>query len=156
MGWAEILSILDGELANLADIPERLKSLRNWENYESREALIDALKFDESKHDRIATRACVQFAETRKWPELNQEQLFWIYARLRAAHDLVNFFLGSKRSRGWVVPDPDKDVPERSILEQVLVQYWLFSGRAAFLGSIVFDPMGPCDPLANLPDPDFD
>jgi hypothetical protein len=66
----------------------------------------------------------------------------------------VRFFLRSKRTRGWVFPDSDKDVPERSVLETLLVQYWLFEGRAAFLGSIIFSPMGPFDPLAEIPDPD--
>jgi hypothetical protein len=66
----------------------------------------------------------------------------------------VKFFLTCKRSRGWVFPDSDKDVPDRSVLETLLVQYWFFQGRAAFLGSIFFSQMGPFDPLAELPDPE--
>ncbi len=153
MSWPEILSILQGELSHLTDRPERLKSLRDWKQYESREAAIDALKFDESTHQQIVMRACVQFAETRIWPQLTQEQLFWIYARLHVARVLVRFFLKSKRSRGWVIPDSDVDVPVRSILEELLVMYWSHQGRVAFLGSIVFDPMGPFDPLADIPEP---
>lgn len=153
MGWPEILSILETELDKLSDRPERLKSLRDWSRYETREAAINALKSDESAHERIVHTACTEFAEKRTWPQLDQDQLYWIYARLSAARDLVKFFLASKRSRGWVVPDPDIDVPERSILETILVRYWVFGGRAAFLGSKIFDPMGPFDPLADLPEP---
>lgn len=155
MGWPEILSTLEAELAMLSDRPERLKSLRDWKQYESREAAIDALKFDESTYWRTANTACIQFAETRTWPQLSQAELFWIYARLDAARALVKFFLACKRSRGWVFPDSDKAVPERSVLETLLVQYWLFAGKAAFLGSTIFDPMGPFDPLADLPEPDM-
>ena len=32
------------------------------------------------------------------------------------------------------------------MIETLLVQYWAFQGRAAFLGSIIFDPTGPFDP----------
>ena len=155
MGWPEILSILDEELSHLADRPERLQSLRDWKSYESREAAIDAAKFDESTHWHTANTACVRFAETRTWPPLDQEQLFWVYARLRAARNVVQFCLKSKRTSGWVFPSPDKDVPERSVLEQLLVQYWSQVGRAAFLGSIFFDQMGPFDPLADTPDADL-
>ncbi len=155
MGWADIVAILEGELANFADPPERLKALRDWNKYSSREAAIDALKFDESTHWKIVNKACVQFAETRTWPQLNQEQLFWIYARLHTARVLAQIALNSKRTKGFVFPDPDKDVPERSVLEDLLVRYWLFQGRSAFLGSIIFDPMGPYDPLAGIPPPEF-
>jgi hypothetical protein len=154
MGWPEILSILEAELANLSDRPERLKSLRDWKAYASREAAIDSLKFDESTHWRTVNTACLEFAEKRTWPQASQDQLFWIYARLTVARVLVKFFLTCKRSNGWVVPDPDIGVPDRSVLDVLLVRYWVFQGRAAFLGSI-FDPMGPFDPLAELPEPDF-
>ena len=60
-----------------------------------------------------------------------------------------------QKIEGWVFPDSDKDVPDRSVIETLLVQYWAFQGRAAFLGSIIFDPTGPFDPLADLPEPDF-
>ncbi len=155
MGWPEILSILDAELANFSDPPERLKSLKDWKEYASRGKAIDASQFDESAHRRTIDKACLQFAEKRTWPQVNQEQLFWIYARLSAARALVKFFLTCKRSRGWVFPDSDKDVPDRSVIETLLVQYWAFQGRAAFLGAIFFDPMGPFDPLADLPEPGF-
>ena len=155
MGWPEILSILETELANFSDPPERLKSSKDLKQYESREAAIDALKSDESTNSRAVNKACVEFAEKRTWPQLSQEQLFWIYARLSAGRALVKFFLRSKRTRGWVFPDSDKDVPDRSVIETLLVQYWLFQGRAAFLGSIIFDPIGPFDPLADLPELDF-
>lgn len=153
MSWPEILEILEGELGHCEDSPERLKSLRNWKQYESREAAIDAAKFDESTHRKIAQQACVQFSETRTWPEVTQDQLFWIYARLSVARDLVKFFQVCKRSRGWVFPYSEEGVPERSVLETLLVQYWFFQGKAAFLGSIFFDQMGPFDPLAELPEP---
>ena len=155
MAWREILSILETELANFSDPSERLKSLRDWKRYESRDAAIDALKSDESTHWRTINTACIEFAERRTWPQLSQEQLFWIYARLSAARDLVKFFLSSKRTRGWVFPDSDKDVPDRSVIETLLVQYWVFQGRAAFLGSIIFDPLGPFYSQAELPGPDF-
>jgi hypothetical protein len=155
MVWNEVLSILEGELANFSDPPGRLKALRDWKSYVSREAAIDAAKSDESASWQVVNKACLQFAEKRTWPQVNQEQLFWIYARLRAARALVRFCLGTKRTKGWVFPDPDKHVPSRSLLEELLVKYWLSVGRATFLGSIFFDPMGPFDPLADIPPPKY-
>src|SRR5438067_10585143 len=117
MGLQEIHSILQTELEKLSDQPERLKSLRDWKRYKSREAAIDALKFDESTHSRNVNLACVEFAEKRTWPPLSQDQLYWIYARLSVGRALVKFFLTCKRSRGWVFPDSDIDVPDRSVIE---------------------------------------
>jgi|SRR6266480_4555715 len=82
MAWREILSILETELANFSDPPERLKSLRDWKRYESRDAAIDALKSDESTHWRTINTACIEFAEKRTWPQLSQEQLFWILRKI--------------------------------------------------------------------------
>lgn len=156
MVWPEIISILETELATFSDPPERLISLRDWTQYESRDAAIEALKFDESTHWRTVNAACLEFAEDRKWPRVSREELFWIYGRLSAARDLVRFFLTCKRSERWVVPASETDVPDRSVLEVLLVRYWVSQGRAAFLGSIVFDQTEPFGLLADLPRPDYD
>ena len=158
MGWPEILSILEGELDKLADRPERLKSLRDWkdfEKYPARETAINAMQFDESANRRELDKACLQFASKGTWPTLPHEQMYWLYARLSAARDLVNFCLASKRSKGWVFPDPDEAISTESLLEHVLVKYWHFLGKHQFLGDLIFAPMGPFDRLADLPEPDF-
>lgn len=151
MGWPEILSILEAERQLFS--PEILGALKDWTRYESRAAAIDAMKFDESGTQRILDRACQQFASKRNWPDIDREQKYWLYGRLTAACDLVNFCVCSKRSKGWVFPAPDKDVSIESILEQILVRYWYFGGREYFLGKLIFGAMGPFDPLAGLPEP---
>jgi hypothetical protein len=158
MGWPEILSILEGELDKLADRPERLKSLKDWkdgEQFPTREAAINAMKFDESANQRTLDRACIEFAEGRTWPTLTREQMYWLYARLYAARVLVKFAADSKRTKGYVFPHPEEAVSENSILEHVLVRYWHFLGKHEFLGSLIFAPMGPFDPLADLPEPEI-
>jgi hypothetical protein len=158
VGWPEILRILEAELDNFEDRPERLKWLKDWKDenkYPSRKAAIDAMKSDESNNRRILDQACLQFASKRTWPDINHEQKYWLYARLSAARDLVSFVLRSKRSKGWVFPDYDKDVSIESILEHVLVTYWHFLGRCEFLGSLIFSPMGPFDARADIPEADI-
>jgi acyl transferase domain-containing protein len=90
MAWREILSILETELANFSDPPERLKSLRDWKQYASRGAAIDASQFYESEHRKTVDTACLQFAETRTWPQVDQEQLFWIERGPRSREILSN------------------------------------------------------------------
>jgi hypothetical protein len=154
MSWPEILSILESQWA-LFQEPGRLEALKDWKRYESREAAIDAMKFDESANRRILDVACLQFASKRNWPSINREQKFWLYARLSEARTLVKFFLIGKRSKGEIVPSPDIEIRDQKLLEYVLVYYWHHIGKNSFLGSVVFDPMGPFDPLADLPEPDF-
>ena len=81
--------------------------------------------------------------------------MYWLYARLYAARVLVKFAADSKRTKGYVFPDPEEAVSENSILEHVLVRYWHFLGKHEFLGSLIFAPMGPFDPLADLPEPEI-
>lgn len=81
--------------------------------------------------------------------------MYWLYARLRAARDIVKFCSDSRRTRGWVFPHSEKDVSVESVLEHVLIRYWYSLGKYEFLGSLIFAPMGPFDPLADLSEPDF-
>jgi hypothetical protein len=154
MTWAEILVILEDHWAQFQK-EGVLVSLKDWNQYGSRDSLINEIVDSQSKHRKKLDQACFQFANTRKLPALDREQAFWFFARLHVARSAVKFFLASKRSKGLIFPNPDDGVATDSILEYLLVNYWYYTGKLQFLGEMIFQPPEQFDPLAQLPDPEM-
>lgn len=77
-------------------------------------------------------RACRKFSITRTWPKLNAEGLLFVGQRLALALSFLRL-LQTADEGVRIVPDPDPAIPDRQVLEFLLVNYWHHAGYEQYL-----------------------